>query len=103
MTFRNRRATDPYGRWCGGRELKPPAYPILSVRRTIGIREPSRSTNGQRLLRHKFPFRGQSFERKEILYTFRFQALLRIDYPVALALDSAFEAAIPVMVMRGRT
>jgi len=25
----NRRATDPYGRWCGGRELKPPAYPIL--------------------------------------------------------------------------
>ncbi len=24
----NRRATDPYGRWCGGRELEPPAYPI---------------------------------------------------------------------------
>ncbi len=54
MTFRNRRATtdqreidclqgspkgersesNPYGRWCGGRELKPPGYPIrwLTVR-----------------------------------------------------------------------
>jgi hypothetical protein len=28
MTARNRRVTDPYDRWCGGRELKPPAYPI---------------------------------------------------------------------------
>ena len=29
MATRNRRATDPYGRWCGGRELESPAYPIL--------------------------------------------------------------------------
>ena len=29
MTTRNRRVTDPYDRWCGGRELESPAYPIL--------------------------------------------------------------------------
>jgi len=28
VATRNRRATDPYGRWCGGRELESPAYPI---------------------------------------------------------------------------
>jgi hypothetical protein len=32
MTARNRRVTDPYDRWCGGRELKPPAYPIRFLR-----------------------------------------------------------------------
>jgi hypothetical protein len=26
---RNRRATDPYGRWCGGPGLQSPAYPIM--------------------------------------------------------------------------
>ena len=31
MACRNRRATDPYGRWCGGRELKSPAYPIRGL------------------------------------------------------------------------
>jgi hypothetical protein len=28
VTCWNRRATDPYGRWCGGRGLNPSAYPI---------------------------------------------------------------------------
>ncbi len=31
VTDRNRRATDPYGRWCGGRGFNPPAYPILHL------------------------------------------------------------------------
>ena len=29
VTDRIRRATEPYGRWCVGRELNPPAYPII--------------------------------------------------------------------------
>ena len=28
---RNRRATDPYGRWCGGSGFKPRSYPIRSL------------------------------------------------------------------------
>ena len=27
----SRRVADPYGRWSGGRELEPPAYPILPL------------------------------------------------------------------------
>jgi hypothetical protein len=27
----NRRATDPYGRWCGGWRLESPGYPILHL------------------------------------------------------------------------
>ena len=40
MACWNRRATDPYGRWCGGRELESPAYPIRC--RSLA-REPSHS------------------------------------------------------------
>ncbi len=32
MAYWNRRATDPYGRWCGGRGLEPLAYPIEQSR-----------------------------------------------------------------------
>ncbi|MEM0967593.1 MAG: hypothetical protein AAGJ81_15705, partial [Verrucomicrobiota bacterium] len=28
LILRNRRATDPYGRWCGGGGVIPPRYPI---------------------------------------------------------------------------
>lgn len=39
MTTRNRRVTDPYDRWCGGRELESPAYPIrhLEIGHEIAI------------------------------------------------------------------
>ncbi|MEM0965412.1 MAG: hypothetical protein AAGJ81_04560, partial [Verrucomicrobiota bacterium] len=34
LILRNRRATDPYGRWCGGGGVIPPRYPI---RRSGGV------------------------------------------------------------------
>lgn len=39
MTTRNRRVTDPYDRWCGGRELESPAYPIVPLIFFLHIRE----------------------------------------------------------------
>jgi hypothetical protein len=31
ITSRNRRVTDPYDRWCGGRRFNPSSYPIRQV------------------------------------------------------------------------
>jgi hypothetical protein len=51
-TFRNRRATDPYGRWCGGSGFKPRSYPISPWRRWVGaIRSGgTRESGGRRTL-----------------------------------------------------
>jgi len=38
----NRRVTDPYDRWCGGRELEPPDYPISPSGKTAHIEEVAR-------------------------------------------------------------
>jgi len=41
----NRRGTDPYARWCGGRELITPGYPIWpnQVNADRGVNQISKS------------------------------------------------------------